>query len=367
VFDQFRSPQPVGSGLVLQPVGLEVLDAIGAGDAARALGEPLTSMHGVEAENGCVVLSVSYGKTPDRHGLAIHRAALFDVLLNAAEEAGAHLIANHTVTAHIGQSLQFGNGDEAGPFDLVVDACGAKSTLSPLQAEPLPYGAIWATVPWPEDTGLPRETLSQRYRRADRMLGVLPVGAMPSRPDRPMAAVFYSLKVDEFEAWKARPFADWRDEALSLWPEMRPFLHDRLGRSDFTFAQYSHGSLKKPHGLGIVHIGDAAHCTSPQLGQGANMALLDAIALHRALQQRRSRNEALELYAGARRWHVAAYQALSASFTPQYQSDSVVLPVLRDRVLAPLSRTWPLPGILTKLVCGDLVPPMATLDVKKPG
>ena len=40
VFDQFEAPRPVGSGLVIQPVGMEVLDQVGAGDAARSLGAP---------------------------------------------------------------------------------------------------------------------------------------------------------------------------------------------------------------------------------------------------------------------------------------------------------------------------------------
>ena len=35
VFDQFEAPRPVGSGLVMQPVGLEVLDRVGAGAALR--------------------------------------------------------------------------------------------------------------------------------------------------------------------------------------------------------------------------------------------------------------------------------------------------------------------------------------------
>ena len=49
-----------------------------------------------------------------------------------------------------GQTLAGDRTGRHGPFDLVVDAAGAGSALSPLQARPLPYGAVWATVPWPK-------------------------------------------------------------------------------------------------------------------------------------------------------------------------------------------------------------------------
>ena len=360
VFDRFDAPKPVGSGLVIQPVGLAVLDAFGAGDAARAMGAPLLALYGDEVA-GRVVLDVAYGHEPARRGLGIHRAALFAAINARALALGATLVPGHAVTGRAGQHLCFDCGGQEGPFDLIVDACGAGSPLSPLRARPLGYGAIWATVPWPGETTLPRDRLSQRYRRADRMLGVLPVGRMPGGHGQDMAAVFYSLRVDRIDAWRAGDFAAWRAEAATLWPEIAPFLHDGLGPDDFTFARYTHGSLSAPWSEGIAHIGDAAHRASPQLGQGANMALLDALALARALERARG-EEALRLYAGARRWHVAAYQMMSAAFTPQYQSDSAVLPVLRDRVLAPLSRIWPIPAILTRLVCGDVVPPMPPLS-----
>ena len=356
LFDQFEAPRPVGSGLVIQPVGMEVLDQVGAGDAARSLGAPLEALHGEEADGGRVVLSVGYGA---RRGFGIHRAALFHVLYQAALSAGAELRAGHKVTGRDRAYLAFGDR-RAGPFDLIVDACGAGSPLSPLVSRALPYGAVWSTVPWPASTPLPAHRLTQCYRRADRMLGVLPVGAMPDAPGRPLAAIFYSLARRDHAAWRAAAFETWTADTHALWPEFTPFLETLCGHDDFTYASYTHGSLARPYGEGIAHIGDAAHRASPQLGQGANMALLDARALHLALRQAQG-DDALRLYAGARRWHIAAYQAMSAAFTPQYQSDSRALPLLRDHLLAPLSRLWPIPRILTRLVCGDLLPPMPAL------
>lgn len=371
VFDQFDAPRPVGSGLVMQPVGMDVLHACGAEAEVRARGTPILHMFGDEAASGRTVLSVTYGKSAARQGLGIHRAALFTALYDAAQRAGAQIVPSSPVTQRDGQHLHI-NDTREGPFDLIIDALGAGSTLSPLRARALPYGAVWATVPWPDAAPFPQDRLTQRYRKATRMLGILPVGTMRDAPDQRLAAIFYSLPVTHIDAHFARPFADWRAEATQLWPDFAAYLPDTLSHADFTAARYTHGSLRTPYTEGLVHIGDAAHRASPQLGQGANMALLDARALQLALRgapflaKDEGGEEALRSYAMARKYHVKLYQAFSAAFTPQYQSDSTTLPMLRDHILAPLSQTWPTPHILTKLVCGDLVPPMASLSPKPP-
>lgn len=355
VYDQFNSPQPVGSGLVIQPVGRAVLAAAGAGQTAD-MGAPIARMIGYETDRNIKVLGVSYGADPARHGIGIHRAALHHGLLAAAKEAHVTLALGHLVTGCADGALRFADKPEQ-PADLIVDALGAGSVLSPLRARPLPYGAVWATVPWAEVPELPNDQLSQRYRRADRMVGVLPIGNMPGET-RELAAIFWSLPVATQQRWRDTPFPQWRADVLALWPEAEAFFHADLRHSDFTFAQYTHGTLHRPYGEGLVHIGDAAHRASPQLGQGANMALLDARALQLAL---RYRDQPLRRYALARRWHVAAYQAMSAAFTPQYQSDSRMLPRVRDHLLAPLSQVPLVRDILTRLVCGDLLPPMPSL------
>ncbi|WP_322892129.1 MULTISPECIES: NAD(P)/FAD-dependent oxidoreductase [unclassified Yoonia] len=356
LIDQFDAPRAVGSGLVIQPVGLGVLDLIAGGASpARLLGAPLTRMIGHEV-SGRKVLDVSYGASP---GLAIHRASLFDVLWQAAMAEKPNVVSAARVTGRQGQTLTTTAGD-IGPFDLVVDALGAGSVLSPMQARALPYGAIWGTVDWPEETPLPRDQLRQCYRRADRMVGVLPLGRMPDGT-RNKAAVFWSLPRDAHDLWREAGLDAWRHEAVALWPDVAPFVAQITDPDQMTMARYAHGTLRRPAGAGIVHLGDAAHRASPQLGQGANMGLLDAVALLRALQWADGQDIGTA-YAVARRWHVRSYQALSAAFTPQYQSDSRSLPVIRDRVLAPLSQIWPVTAILTRLVRGDLVPPLGSLD-----
>lgn len=359
VLDRFDAPGLVGSGLILQPVGLEVLDALGAGEAARLLGARITRLHGLEAATGRRVLDVSYGA--GAAGLSLHRAALFHVLHEAAVARGVELRAGQPVVGREGQRFVLADGRRSEGFDLLIDAAGARSPLSPLRGRPLPYGALWGVVDWPEGTGLDPGHLSQRYRRASRMMGVLPIGRLPGE-QAPKAAVFWSLPAGGHEGWRERGLGHWHEEAGALWPAAMPFFGQVEDADRLTMASYEHGSLRRPVAEGMAHLGDAAHRASPQLGQGANMALLDALALALALDAHpRELAEALATYARARRWHLALYQGLSRLFTPQYQSDSRLLPPLRDHVLGPLSRVPPLPRVLSALVAGRLVPPLASL------
>lgn len=355
IFERFATPGPVGSGLVIQPVGLAVLDAVGAGGVARALGAPLRRMVGHDGARR--VLSVAYRATAP--GLAMHRASLFHSLWDVVQSAVIPVVTDAPVVAApvMGDQrlVRLASGDH-GPFDLVVDAGGAGSPLSPLRARALPFGAIWGQVPWPAGSGLDRAELRQTYRAARRMAGILPIGSLPDDPT-PRAAVFWSLPVGDLGGWHARPLDEWKAEAVALWPDFAPFLAGITDSRQMTPARYAHGTLAQPYAQALVHIGDAAHRASPQLGQGANMALLDALALSHAL--RGAWEDALPAYARMRRWPVRTYQAMSRLFTPMYQSESRVLPLIRNHVLAPAAE-WPVVrGVLTRLVSGDMIPPVA--------
>ena len=169
--------------------------------------------------------------------------------------------------------------------------------------------------------------------------------------------MFWSLRVDAYADWARTPLAHWKQQATDLWPDFAPFLTTLTSHDDLTMARYRHGTLRQPYSDGLIHIGDAAHQASPQLGQGANMALLDAAAISDAIL-----NGPLETagqrYAAMRRRHVATYQIFSRFLTPLYQSSAGLPPLLRDYVFAPAAALPPMPHLIARLVSGDLVQPI---------
>lgn len=362
VFDRMDAPAPIGSGLILQPVGLAALDQIGAGNRMRALGAPIERLFGRVRPSNRVVLDVRYRALGGKagQGLAVHRGALFEALLEAAAAAGAELVPGREVVAASDRRLFFADGTTSARFDLVVDALGVKSPLAGHSAPPLPFGALWGNLDW-AGKPLDEAALEQRYEAARKMVGILPIGSVRTGAVK-QASFFWSLKHSDAAAWRAQDLDAWKQQVLQLWPQTAPFLDQISDREQMIFASYSHRTLSSPLKTGLAHVGDSWHSASPQLGQGANMALLDALALSRALGAHREVSTAMEAYARSRLAHIRLYQLASWLFTPAYQSESLVVAWMRDWFLSPISQVWPGPGTLAALIAGRIGSPLAAIE-----
>ena len=95
IFDQFEKPMPLGSGLILQPTGLAVLDWLGLGNRMRGLGARIDRLFGKAANR--VVLDVQYAALGDLRGLAVHRAGLFNMLYDCVVAQGQRINTSHTI------------------------------------------------------------------------------------------------------------------------------------------------------------------------------------------------------------------------------------------------------------------------------
>ncbi|MEB2843635.1 FAD-dependent monooxygenase [Rhizobiales bacterium RZME27] len=359
IYDQMTAPQPVGSGFVLQPTGSAVLSHMGLLDKAAARGAVINRMHGKLAGTNRTVLEIGYGE--DRHGIAIQRVALFDILLEAAIAAGVKFeTSSKALDMRDGErpAIVLDGGRVAPAADLVIDAMGANSPLGHVPAKELGYGALWATVPWPEEGPFHPHELEQRYHRASRMAGVLPVGTAKDGAPR-MATFFWSLRNRDIDAWRSAGRHVWIEQVAKMWPETVTFAEI----AEPVHARYRHHTRKPIAGRRVLRIGDAWHATSPQLGQGANMALLDAASMMTALENSASLEDALALHLRQRRMHIWFYQLTSYVMTPFYQSDSNILPVVRDIAIAPATQLPLMRQLVSKLVTGEFLDPVRRIGL----
>ncbi|MFK7993402.1 MAG: FAD-dependent oxidoreductase, partial [Granulosicoccus sp.] len=367
IIERFDQAQAVGSGLMLQPTGLEVLRQLGLKQEIEELGQRITGMLGKVAPNGKTVLDINYQVlSDDLYGVAIHRASLFHVLYESVNQRGIPLLTGVDVIGvqrKDDKTMVKSQGDSAPEieFDLLVDASGRSSHLiteaikKPVHRQ-LAYGALWGTVSY-NNTQFNQHLLEQRYKAAKVMVGVMPCGRLPSEHTQ-LATFFWSLRDGDYQTVMDNGIECWKSEVLQHWPAVEPLLAQFEGFEQLSHAVYSHHTLPTPYGNKIVFIGDAAHSTSPQLGQGANMALLDSMALSNALERTASVEDALTLYARMRSLHVKLFQAASLSLTPFYQSDNALMPWLRDCLFEPVSKVPFADKLVTSLGAGLLGNPI---------
>lgn len=164
---------------------------------------------------------------------------------------------------------------------------------------------------------------------------MLPVGTRPGDPT-PRLSFFWSLPTAALRADDDE--SDWRRSVADVWPEAAERLSDIAVPAGLAQARYRDTVLRQWHRGRAVLMGDAAHAMSPQLGQGVNMALSDALALRDVLRRHASLSAAFRHYQQMRRAHLGIYHFWSRWLTPLFQSERDDLAAVRDRVFHPMSR-----------------------------
>jgi len=323
--------------LLLQPSGLSALARLGLRDQIESWGARVLELDGRIAPNKCV-LNLAYGK--GEYGLGIHRGALFQVLHDALLSSGAKVHLNFDVASieDFGAPVVVSrNGERAGPFDLLIDCAGAhdglRNTLGVRVHAPVyPWGAFWTTCP--DRTGRFAGALRQMYHGAHIMTGVLPVGHVPGGTNEfPLTAFIWSLRLDDEKAQRAAGLDVLKSRAIAAWPAAEPIISEIKRFEDLSFATYRDVALSDWRRGRVIVIGDAAHGTSPQLGQGGNLALIDSVMLAHHLARERDVDAALGDFHRGRRAHIRFYRWASRAMTPAFQSDSRIIPWLRDTFL----------------------------------
>ncbi len=337
LYEAVPEPRPIGAGLLLQPTGQRVLAAMGLLDEALTLGTRVDRLFG-DTPTGRTVLDMSYRRfDPTAYGLGIQRGALMGLLWRRLRALGVRWHCGAVVEGFRqdtdGVTVRMAGREPVRHAALIL-ANGSFSRLRDgmrvaQHARPFPWGAAWTVLPAPP--GFPQIELRQRFRSASQMLGLMPVGKAHADDTARGINLFWSLPVAELEGWRERiGLATLKQRMVDLFPDVQPLLAGLQDAEQLREARYADVWMKRWHDGRVLAIGDCAHGMSPQLGQGANMALIDAHELE-AEADGGDWPAVFARYSRRRSAHLRFYGQASKGLTPMFQSHAVVAPWLRDQ------------------------------------
>jgi 2-polyprenyl-6-methoxyphenol hydroxylase-like FAD-dependent oxidoreductase len=310
-----------GAFLTVGPNGMLALAQIDAAEAVVATGFPLTTMCLVD-EDGAGIATVPLTRSPDGGFGHCHlrRADLYAILQEQARcrgvvlEHGKRLVGAARGSA--GLQAQFADGTVA-VGDLLIGADGLHSTvrtlIDPAAAPPRYVGlqVLWGYAPGAAPSARPGVLHMLRGRQAR-------LGYMLS----PGGQTWWFARVPGAELGRdvlaSTTPAQWRERLVEL------FAVDHTPAAEIVAATgndliagniYDVPGLRLWHRDGMLVIGDAAHAASPAAGQGASMALEDAVMLARSLRDLPDREQAFVVYERLRRNRVDRIVAESAGMT----------------------------------------------------
>lgn len=357
LFERAPECRPVGAGFLLQPSGMAVLEELGIRRSVLAHAGKVERLHVVN-HMGRTLLDLRYKELGEElFGAGLHRPVLLHFLLDALRDAAVDVrwgaeVADASRKDGRWELVMEQGGTERG-FDLLIVADGARSTLRPkLGWQGCDRGYAWGAH-WfiGENRGsFPEGDLHQVVQGTRRLAGFLATGRELGGKEA-LVSLFWSVKLCDDAAWRARPLEEWKREVLAVCPRAEDLLGQIEDWSQVLTARYGDVRMKRWHGDGVVVLGDAGHAMSPQLGQGVNLALADALCLARCVE-RWPLSEALARYTRERRWQLAYYRFATRSLTPWFQSDHEWLSPLRHAFFRAMQCVPPATKFMTRTMAG---------------
>ncbi len=329
VFERAKEMQEVGSGLPIWTNALRALQKLGVADIVEALGQPVTA-GSVTDWRGNVLADVSAKELLEKLGtinMVVHRANLLSALLAVAGPEHVYLGATCigcTQDAR-GVSAHFADGKEA-RGDLLIGADGVHSRIR--------TQLFGATKPrycgytcWRGIAHTTRTDIETWAWGKGCQFGITPMSenraywfaqryAPEGEQDAPCGrkSQVYTL------------FRDWHEPI----PEIIAATEEAtILRNDVYEGQYlPHWSRGR-----VTLLGDAAHTMTPNLGQGACIAIEDAVELTTCLSIENDIMAALRLYEKRRIRRANAIARLAGFLGKAVQLENPTASALRNVVL----------------------------------
>ena len=296
VYERAPAFTDVGAGMSLWPNATRILRSWGVLDAVLSLGEPVTSFDLLRPGGG-IISEIPMGGA-DSPAVCLHRADLHRILRQALrpDQLNANRgLVSFTESPGGRVTARFAGGGEV-EADGLIGADGVGSAVREHlhgRQSPIYRGyTIWRGIA--RSTGFGERGHISETWGSGRRFGIMPLGGgvvcwyathngPAARPDAPEGRKHEILGL----------FAGWHRPVEDLIEATNPGLilkNDARDRSPL-----------KGWGKGSVTLlGDAAHPITPNVGQGACMAIEDAACLAKCLEAQSDVGQALRVYEAAR-------------------------------------------------------------------
>ncbi|UGT72064.1 FAD-dependent monooxygenase [Nocardia gipuzkoensis] len=282
----------VGAGITLEPNAVKALASLGLEDRLRSLADAHGSV-GIRTHTGRWLVRSRASELRDRYGVpayALHRSALHAILLDAVHDTDLHtghrLTDLHMHSSGAVATAATNTGVTEFRADLIVGADGINSVTRGMLFSEHPGATYAGYVTWRgvvdsdavDGINAPH-AVTESWGRGQRF-GIVPLtdGRIYWFATASLQAGKAPSAQGDFDALK-RLFAGWHDPVERLLDATDPdtaLTHDIYYLAD-ELPSYVRGRA--------VLIGDAAHAITPDLGQGAALALEDATTLTAALAE----------------------------------------------------------------------------------
>lgn len=350
IFEQAEKCSPVGAGILIQPIGQAVIKHLGIYDQIEQQSARLDYIEAIKHTGGRLVFLEYQRLRRQLFGLGVHRGLLFSSLLDLSIKVGAEIRENARISGFThttdGVVLAMDEDEQSEAFDCIVATDGARSILRNAagirhRSIDYEYGALWKTG----SCTAVSDRLLQMVEGTKKLVGLLPIG-------KNQCSFFWGLTADQFADYQRQGIEVWKEDVRQLCPRAEEILAQIDSFAELTFTTYRDVSMKSCWTDRIVFLGDAAHPTSPHLGQGANLALEDVWEFTECLKNTAEFATACRQYEALRRQKILYYQQVTRWLTPFFQSDGWLKGWGRDLFLPLMCQTPVLREQMLKTLCG---------------
>ena len=274
---------PAGAGIVIWPDGVKVLRALGLGERLAAIGNRPDVME-VRGPDDRLLSVLPLGEIWERSGTpgyVVSRTDLQDLLLDVVGPERLRMGARCTGLEQSDSEamVRFDGGLEASG-DLAIGADGIHSAVRSVVVpgvEPS-YAGIASWVGIVPNDGLNPVNVVVEYLGEGKCCGLLPLS-------NNRLYFHFAAAWDREQARPTRGWAEVLERMFAGWPAQVPAVLRRLeGREPIYLEICDIPPLDRWSAGRATLLGDAAHATTPTVGQGACQALEDVAVLVRCLE-----------------------------------------------------------------------------------